>query len=53
MEKNLIWTAECEEAFQKIKQYVGGIVILAKPRARENLMMYLSVSKHAVSCVLV
>ena len=53
MGKNLIWTADCEEAFQKIKQYVGGIPVLAKPRARDDLTLYLSVFKHAVSGVLV
>ena len=53
MGKNLIWTAICEEAFQKIKQYLRGILILAKPRIGEDLTLYLFVSEHAVSGVLV
>ena len=51
--KNLIWTVDCEEAFQKIKQYLGGIPVLAKPRTWEDLTLYLFVSEHAVSGVLV
>ena len=51
--KNLIWTANCEEAFQKIKQYLGGIPVVAKSKAREGLTLYLYVSEHAVSGVLV
>ena len=53
MGKNLIWMAECEEVFQKIKQYLGGIPILAKLKAGEDLTLYLSVSEHAVSGVFV
>ena len=53
MGKNLVWSANCEEAFQKIKQYLGGISMLAKLRIGEDLMLYLSVSEHAVSGVLV
>ena len=53
MRKNLIWTAECEEAFQKINQYLGGIPVLSKSRAMEDLTLYLFVSEHPVSGVLV
>ena len=51
MGKNLIWTVECEEAFQKIKQYLRGIPVLAKLRVGEDLTLYLSVSEHTVSGV--
>ena len=51
MGKNIIWTIECEEAFQKIKQYLG--VVLAKQRIGEDLTLYLSVLEHAVSGVLI
>ena len=44
---------EYEEAFQKIKQYLGGIQVLAKLRIGEDLMLYLSVSEHTVSGMLV
>ena len=53
MGKNLIYTTKCEEAFQKIKQYLGGIPVLAKPRTGEDLTLYLFVSNHAVIGVLV
>ena len=53
MGKNLIWTTKCEVPFEKIKQYLGGISVLAKPRAVEDLMLYLSVAKPDVSGVLV
>ena len=51
--KNLTWSAECDEAFKQIKQYLGSIPVLAKPRMGEQLTLYLSVSEHAVSSVLV
>ena len=53
MGKNLVWLADCEEAFQQNKQYLGGISALAKPRRGEDLALYLSVSKHVVSGLLV
>ena len=53
MAKNLVWSANCEEAFQLIKQYLGGIPVLAKPRMREDLTLYLSVSEHVVNGVLI
>ena len=49
--KNLIWTVDCKKAFQKIKQYLGGILVLAKLRTGEDLTLYLSVSEHTVSGV--
>ena len=53
MRKNLVWSAECEEAFQQIKQYLRGIPVLTKPRMGEDLTLYLSVSEHAINGVLV
>ena len=53
MEKNLISTTECDDAFQKIKQYLGGISVLAKPRIGKDLTLYLSISEHTVSSVIV
>ena len=53
MGKKLVWTADCEEPFQKIKQYLGGILVLTKPRMGEDLTLYLSTFEHAVSGVLV
>ena len=53
MGKNLVWSANCEEAFQQIKQYLGGIPMLAKQRMGKDLTLYLSVSEHVVSGILV
>ena len=38
--KNLVWMRKCKEAFQKVKQYLGGILVLAKPRTGEDLTLY-------------
>ena len=51
--KNLVWSVDCEEAFQQIKLYLGGILLLAKSRMGEDLTLYLSISKHVVSGVFV
>ena len=39
--------------FQNSKQYLGDIPVLAKLREEEDLTLYLSISKHVVSGVLV
>ena len=51
--KTFIWTDECEEAFQKIKEQLGKPPLLAKPVEGETLILYLAVSRHSVSDVLV
>lgn len=48
-----VWTLECEEAFQRLKEYLTKAPILSRPESGENLYMYLSMSNHAVSVVLV
>ena len=50
--KNFVWTPECEEAFQKIKQQLGSPQMLAKPQEGEILVLYLAVSPYAISVVL-
>ena len=47
------WTPECEEAFLQLKQYMTHSSLLAKPSPGETLYLYLAVSGHAVSSVLV
>ncbi|XP_026450804.1 uncharacterized protein LOC113350917 [Papaver somniferum] len=47
------WTAECEEAFQKIKEYLATIPILQKPDPDELLALYIEATEDAVSAVLV
>ena len=43
---------ECERAFQDLKEYLVRAPMLTAPELEKDLFMYLSVSKHAVSAVL-
>ncbi|XP_024030058.1 uncharacterized protein LOC112094132 [Morus notabilis] len=47
------WTPQCKEAFQKLKEHLGKPPILSKPNPNEELSLYLSVSQHTVSSVLI
>ncbi|KAK0585465.1 hypothetical protein LWI29_028950 [Acer saccharum] len=51
--KWLEWSKECEEAFQKLKEYLGRAPILSKPVVGETLYLYLSVTEVATSSVLI
>ncbi|XP_020421438.1 uncharacterized protein LOC109949730 [Prunus persica] len=51
--RNIIWTAECDKAFQDLKDYMGKAPLLSKPLPGEILSLYLSVSSTAVSSVLI
>ena len=51
--KGLEWSTECEEAFQKLKEYLGKAPILSKPMVGETLYLYLSVTEVATSSVLI
>ncbi|KAK0604374.1 hypothetical protein LWI29_015028 [Acer saccharum] len=51
--KGLEWSTECEEAFQKLKEYLGRAPILSKPVVGETLYLYLSVTTVATSSVLI
>ena len=50
--KKLQWTPDCEEAFQELKGYLVNAPLLAKPEPGEGLLLYLAVSEHATSSVL-
>ena len=50
--KGFRWDDECEKAFQNLKEYLVRAPMLSAPEPREELFMYLSVSDHAVSVVL-
>ena len=52
-ERDLRWDEECERAFWGIKDHLGGILTLSKPNLGKPLMMYLAVSEHAMSGVLI
>ena len=50
--KGFQWSEECERAFQELKEYLVRAPMLTTPKPGEDLFMYLSVSKHAISAVL-
>jgi len=47
------WTERCEEAFQKLKEFLMTPPILVKPKLGTPLILYLAVSETACSSVLV
>nr|GFA52171.1 reverse transcriptase domain-containing protein [Tanacetum cinerariifolium] len=46
------WTTEDEQAFQQLKQHLSALPLLAAPKPREELIMYLSATQGAISAVL-
>ena len=50
--KGFQWDDKCEKAFQDLKEYLTQTPMLTAPDPDEDLFMYLSVSNHAVSAVL-
>nr|XP_023906600.1 uncharacterized protein LOC112018320 [Quercus suber] len=46
------WSEECDEAFAELKNYLARAPMLTAPELGEDLFMYLAVSEHAVSAVL-
>ncbi|XP_058217376.1 uncharacterized protein LOC131328449 [Rhododendron vialii] len=51
--RKFVWTGECEQALQSLKQYLSHAPLLVKPLPDEDLYLYLAVSDHANSAVLV
>ncbi|KAG7537008.1 Ribonuclease H-like superfamily [Arabidopsis suecica] len=51
--KGFLWDEKCEEAFGQLKAYLTTPPVLSKPEMDEKLYLYISVSNHAVSGVLV
>ena len=47
------WTEECEPALHEVKAYLTTPPLLSKPLLGEVLLLYLAVSEHVVSAVLV
>ncbi|XP_073261648.1 uncharacterized protein [Populus alba] len=47
-----IWNEECEEAFNKIKQYLQNPPLLVPPVSGRPLILYLTVTETAMGCVL-
>ena len=50
--KGFQWDEECDKAFRDLKEYLAQVPMLMAPKSREDLFMYLSVSNHAVSAML-
>ena len=50
--KGFQWDEECGKAFQDLKEYLTQAPMLTAPDLGEDLFMYLLVSDHAVSAVL-
>jgi hypothetical protein len=53
LRKAFTWSEECEEAFEKLKQYLMNPPLLSRPTEGEILYLYLAVSPSAVSSALV
>ncbi|KAI5335629.1 hypothetical protein L3X38_025762 [Prunus dulcis] len=51
--RDITWTAECDKAFQDLKNYMSKAPLLSKSLPGEILYLYLSVSGTAVSSVLI
>ncbi|KAL5555866.1 hypothetical protein UlMin_038102 [Ulmus minor] len=51
--KDFIWIVDCEQSFQELKSYLGKHPLLSKPHEGDSLILYLAVSKGAVSSALV
>ncbi|KAL5770154.1 hypothetical protein ACOSP7_014308 [Xanthoceras sorbifolium] len=51
--KKFKWTEECKLDFQKLKEYMGRAPLLSKPQDGEKLIVYLVVTQHAISAVLI
>nr|XP_023895718.1 uncharacterized protein LOC112007578 [Quercus suber] len=47
-----LWSEECDKAFRDLKEYLARAPMLAAPEPGEDLFMYLVVSDHVVSVVL-
>ena len=51
--KDFQWMEECESALHELKAYLTTPPLLSKPLLSEVMLLYLAVSEHAVSVVLV
>lgn len=47
------WNEECEANFLKLKEFLASPLILTRPLPGMNLILYLVVSEHAISSIIV
>nr|GEY30713.1 reverse transcriptase domain-containing protein [Tanacetum cinerariifolium] len=52
LQSDFRWTTEAEQAFQQLKQHLSALPLLAAPKPRKELIMYLSATHGAISAVL-
>ncbi|CAL2239274.1 unnamed protein product [Prunus armeniaca] len=50
---SITWTAKCDQAFSKLKEYMGRALLLSTPEPGDVITIYFSVSVIAVSSVLI
>ena len=50
---DFLWTEECEAALTDLKKYLTTTPVLSNPEPGEELFLYLAVSEHAISAVLI
>ncbi|XP_070025833.1 uncharacterized protein [Nicotiana sylvestris] len=46
------WTSECQEAFDKVKEYLSNPPVLVPPEAGRPLFLYMSVLENSFGCVI-
>ncbi|KAK3007588.1 hypothetical protein RJ639_013333 [Escallonia herrerae] len=51
--RDQLWTAECQNSFEALKEYLTAPPLLSKPLAGEELFLYLAIAKSTVSAVIV
>ncbi|CAL9011833.1 unnamed protein product, partial [Prunus brigantina] len=51
--RSITWTAECDKAFNELKEYMSRAPLLSTPEPGDTLMIYLSISATAISSVLI
>ena len=50
---NFSWHQQADEAFEALKTYLAQVLKIASPLEGEILVLYLAISEHAVSAILV
>ncbi|GMQ02271.1 hypothetical protein CsSME_00048578 [Camellia sinensis var. sinensis] len=53
LKSKFLWDEECDWALAELKEYLSSTSLLVTPKPDEELYLYLAVSQHAVSAVLV